>query len=220
MTRATAQPDRRTLRTRDARWAASLARYLGGIGVRPNVVSVAGVVFAVAGSVAFSAVPEPNREAPALLLLAAAACIQLRLLCNLIDGMLAVEGGLASKTGEIWNDLPDRISDVLLLVGAGYAIRPVAYGVALGWTAAALALFTAYVRVLGASMGVPHLFIGPMAKQHRMFVLTLGAVLASCEISLAAPPRGIAAALAMIVAGSIITAIRRAQRIAEAVNAR
>ena len=220
MTGISESPYRRTLRTRDARWAASLARWLGGIGVRPNVVSLAGVVFALGGLVAFSFAPAGHHQQRSLLLLVAAACIQLRLLCNLLDGMLAVEGRLASKTGEIWNDLPDRISDVLLLVGAGYAIRGVAHGVALGWTAAALALFTAYIRVLGASLGVPQLFIGPMAKQHRMFVLSVGAVLAAGESAVGAPPRAIAIALAVIVAGSILTAIRRTRRTAETVNAR
>ena len=220
MTRTPAQPHRRILRTRDARWAAVLAQSLARIGVRPNIVSIAGVVFAIGGSIAFSVAPETHRQHRPLLLLASAACIQLRLLCNLLDGMLAVEGRLASRTGEIWNDLPDRISDVVLLVGAGYAIGALPHGVALGWTAAALALFTAYVRVLGASLGVPQLFIGPMAKQHRMFVLSVAAVLASVEAETGAPPRAIAIGLAVIVAGSILTAIRRTRRTAEAVNAR
>ena len=54
--------------------------------------------------------------------LAAAACIQLRLLCNLFDGMVAVEGGFKTKSGEIYNELPDRVADVLILAGAGYAM--------------------------------------------------------------------------------------------------
>ena len=44
----------------------------------------------------------------------------------------------------------------------------------LGWAAAVLAVLTAYVRVLGGSLGLTQHFIGPMAKQHRMFTLTLG----------------------------------------------
>ena len=29
-----------------------------------------------------------------------------RLLCNLLDGMVAVEGGKRSKSGELYNDVP------------------------------------------------------------------------------------------------------------------
>jgi hypothetical protein len=80
-------------------------------------------------------------------LILAVACIQLRLLCNLLDGMVAVEQGLATPTGPIWNELPDRLADVFFLVGAGYGAQAAGFqaGVALGWSAAALALLTAYV---------------------------------------------------------------------------
>ena len=80
----------------------ALARRLGRIGVRPNAVSIAGVAFALDASVAFSLVPELGRGGRAALLLVAAASIQLRLLCNLLDGMLAVEEGFKSKTGGPW----------------------------------------------------------------------------------------------------------------------
>jgi phosphatidylglycerophosphate synthase len=55
------------------------------------------------------------------LLLVAVVGVQLRLLCNLFDGMVAVEGGKKSKSGEVFNDMPDRIADPILLVCAGYA---------------------------------------------------------------------------------------------------
>jgi phosphatidylglycerophosphate synthase len=57
----------------------------------------------------------------ALMWFGAAACIQFRLLCNLLDGMVAVEGGKGSVTGPIYNEAPDRIADVLILIGAGYS---------------------------------------------------------------------------------------------------
>jgi len=211
---------RRVLATRGAAWAKALARWLGRMGVRPNAVSIAGVVFALGAGVAFYLVPERAGGGRAALLLVAAASIQLRLLCNMLDGMLAVEEGFKSKTGEIYNDLPDRIADVFILVGAGYSARYLAYGALLGWAAAVLAVFTAYVRLLGGSLGVTQHFIGPMAKQHRMFTLTLVTLLAVVETLLAMPPRAIRIGLAVIVAGSIVTAIRRTRRIAGEVNAR
>src|SRR5215475_6504615 len=85
----------------------------------------------------------------AALLVVAAAGIQLRLLCNLLDGMVAVEGGRGTKSGEVFNDAPDRLADVLIFVGAGYALRWPDWGSALGWAAAVVAVLTAYVRILG-----------------------------------------------------------------------
>lgn len=198
----------------------ALARWLGRIGVRPNAVSIAGVAFALGASVAFFLIPELARGGRTALLLVAAATVQLRLLCNLLDGMLAVEEGFKSKTGEIYNDLPDRVADVFILVGAGYSVRSLAYGVTLGWAAAVLALFTAYVRLLGGSLGLTQHFIGPMAKQHRMFTLTVVTLLAAVETLLDMPPRAIRIGLGVIVAGSIVTAIRRTTRIADEVTAR
>jgi len=56
-------------------------------------------------------------------------------------------------------------------------VRGWPFGVELGYSAAALAIFTAYVRMLGGASGLKQSFIGPMAKQHRMFTLTLACVL-------------------------------------------
>jgi phosphatidylglycerophosphate synthase len=211
---------RRVLATRNARWAVALARALGRAGVRPNAVSMAGIGFGVAAGAAFSYVSDAPPATRTALLLAAAVSIQLRLLCNLLDGMLAIEGGLKSKTGDIYNDLPDRLADVVILVGAGYAVRASAYGVTLGWAAAILAVFTAYVRVLAGSLGVKQHFIGPMAKQHRMFTLTVVTLAGVVEALLDAPPRAIYAGLIVIVAGSIVTVIRRTLRMASEMHAR
>ena len=49
-------------------------------------------------------------------------CVQLRLLCNLLDGMVAVEGGRSSPVGALYNEVPDRVADSLLLVALGYAV--------------------------------------------------------------------------------------------------
>ncbi len=53
--------------------------------------------------------------------LLAAALVQLRLLANMFDGMVAVETNTASPVGELFNEVPDRVSDAAILVGLGYA---------------------------------------------------------------------------------------------------
>jgi phosphatidylglycerophosphate synthase len=204
---------RRILATRKARWARALAHALGRAGVRPNAVSIASVGFALAACGAYWLVPDVAAGIRMAALLLAAAAIQLRLLCNLLDGMLAVEEGLKTRTGDIYNDLPDRVADVFILVGAGYSIRYLPGGALLGWAASVMAVFTAYVRLLGGSLGMTQHFIGPMAKQHRMFALTLATLLSAVETMLGARPRAMWIGLAAIVAGSIVTACRRTVRI-------
>ena len=117
---------RRELATRRAGWAAALARSLAQSGVQPNAVSVAGIGFAALSGLAFALAPGLDRDLRAAMLFAAAAGIQLRLLCNLLDGMLAVEQGLKSKTGDIYNEVPDRIADIVILLGAGSSSSAVA----------------------------------------------------------------------------------------------
>jgi phosphatidylglycerophosphate synthase len=209
---------RRPLRSRQAAWAAVLAGSLARRRVRPNAISLASVGFAAlaAGSLALTAGAEgPWR--PALLLLAAAG-IQLRLLCNLLDGMVAVEGGLGTRSGEIFNDLPDRLSDTLILVGAGSSVTTVGWAGTLGWVAALLAVMTAYARVLGAAAGAGHQFAGPMAKQHRMAVLTAACLGAALEPAVGASGRVMTAALALIAIGCLVTIARRTRRVVDALE--
>jgi phosphatidylglycerophosphate synthase len=181
---------------------------------------MASVGFALVAGAAFWWSPASGPGWRMVLLLVAAASIQLRLLCNLLDGMLAVEEGLKSTTGEIFNDLPDRVADVVILVSAGYAAPDVVYAAPLGWAAAVMAVFTAYLRVLGGSLGLTQYFIGPMAKQHRMFTLTVVTLSAATETLTDAAPRAIPLGLAAIVVGSILTAARRSSRILSEASAR
>ena len=201
---------RRTIRSRDTRWAHLAAAWLKNIGVRPNQISVAGVFFALGGGTAFWFLGQPHdRWSGIILALLAAAGIQGRLLCNLFDGMVAVEGGLKSKAGELFNDFPDRLSDTLLLAGAGYAAGGTS-GVVLGFTAAILAMLTAYARVLAGAAGAEQHFLGPMAKQHRMALLTFAAlVCAALDGTATGRHWTLLAALGLIAAGSAITVIRR-----------
>jgi phosphatidylglycerophosphate synthase len=211
---------RRVLATRNAAWPRRLAHRLARIGVRPNAVSVTSVFVAALASIAFVLAPEcPPRERAALLL-AATAGIQLRLLCNLLDGLLAVEEGLKTKTGEIYNELPDRIADVLILIGAGYSIRELTYGPIVGWAASLLAVCTAYVRLLGGSLGFTQHFSGPMAKQHRMFTLTVCTLAAALEALLLLQPRALVGGLSVIAAGSAATIIRRTRLLLAEANTR
>ena len=161
---------RRPLKSRGTTWAQSLSRVLLKLGFRPNTVSLLSIVCAGAGGAAMFWVTRTESSWPFWLI--AATGIQMRLLCNLMDGMLAVEGGLKSTTGELYNEIPDRIADALILVPLGYA-GGTPLTIALGWAVACGAVLTAYLRALGAALTHQHDFCGPMAKPQRMFVTTV-----------------------------------------------
>ena len=213
---------RRQLKTREKPWAQKLARWIGGTGITPNQISVVSILFAIGGAVCLmTASSACCKWGATLLWFGAAACIQLRLLCNLLDGMVAIEGGKKSIGGGLYNEVPDRIADPIFLMAAGYSGEWVVklWGIPLGWVAAVLALMTAYIRVLGGTLGATQSFIGPMAKQHRMFVLTLACLGSIAELWLRKDGRPaeavMTAALAVIVVGSLITCWRRVRLISE-----
>jgi phosphatidylglycerophosphate synthase len=201
------------LKTRGRAWPRAIAAWLAEQGVRPNAVSVASIGFAAIASISLYGAAPHQRGAP-LLYLVAAAAIQLRLLSNLLDGLMAVESNLKSAHGDLFNEIPDRIADALILVAAGYAVASrsgaeSSVGPALGWTAALLAVGTAYVRVLAGSLGAPQRFLGPMAKQHRMFALTIACLAAAIEQATRGTNQLLLAALVLIVLGTAVTLVRR-----------
>ena len=204
--------ERRPIQAREASLAKRIASVLTRTGVSPNAISAASMVFAAIAAAAFIGVPGTDGPVRASLFLLAILGMQGRLLCNLFDGMVAVEGGKASVTGEIWNDLPDRVSDTLILVSAGYASEIPE----LGWFAAVGAVHVAYIRVLGTASGAQTHFLGPMAKQHRMALLTLTAAVAA---GVALVDAGwvewvLFAGFAVLLVGLTLTGVRRLRAVA------
>jgi len=209
--------DRRPIAARDLKIMQATAAWMARRGFSANGISVAGMIFGLLGGAAlfFTArTPElPSRG----LWVAGAACVQLRLLANLFDGMVAIARGTASKVGELFNEVPDRVSDSAILVGLGYAARG---QVLLGLGAALAAMMTAYVRAVGKGAGTPNEFCGPMAKQQRMFLVTLTCLFCAFtpsswqRIDFGCCVLGLpAVVLAIIVAGALLTTVRRLARI-------
>ena len=132
---------RREVKSRDTVWARRIAEWLAARGVRPNWISVGSVFFALGGAVCVAVAPRLRLPWKSVFYLLAIVGIQGRLLCNLFDGMVAIEGGRKTRSGELFNDFPDRLSDTMLLVGAGAAIGGTG-GVALGFTFAGSEYFS------------------------------------------------------------------------------
>jgi phosphatidylglycerophosphate synthase len=215
-------PSRRLLKTRSRRWARRLAASLTAVGVRPNWISSFSLAPAASAGLCFFLLPYASRTGQAILLLLAAGCIQLRLLANMLDGLVAIEGGRRSSTGDLFNEVPDRLADVLILAPAGYAIPAAGVlGISLGWTVAVLALLTAYIRLLGSSLGFEQRFLGPMAKQHRMAVLTVTCIASAIEaIAFGFNGRLLAIGLLLIGLGTAVTCVRRLNLIASQLRRR
>ncbi|RNC80326.1 MAG: CDP-alcohol phosphatidyltransferase family protein [Phycisphaera sp.] len=209
---------RRPVPARGSRFTVWLASVLCRRGVTPNAVSVSSAVFAVFGGVALVLHHGAGPVVGVALLAAAVVCIGLRSLANLIDGMIAVEGGKATSSGAIYNEFPDRLSDIAFFLGAGYATAGTTGSVELGWTAALLAVLAAYTRALGAASGAPHDFGGPMAKPHRMVLLALGCVALAVEQLTTSTRYSLVVALAAVCLGSAVTIAGRLSRAVRALE--
>jgi phosphatidylglycerophosphate synthase len=200
---------RRPLKVREARFAKAIAKRLMQKDITPNQISIASVCFAGLSALCFYYYPHFHGPTAYLLLICAAAFIQGRLLCNLFDGMVAIEGGKKTKSGELFNDIPDRLSDPIILVALGQAVTVSSWGPTLGWFTALLAIMTAYIRTLSVSLGAPADFKGPMAKQHRMAIITTACFLTVIEEMIWHQSYTLLAALIIIAAGCLVTVWRR-----------
>ena len=197
--------NRRPIAARDTGWAQKITRSLIKLRLTPNAISIWSIVFSLIGAACIGLT-----HGAAWSWFAFALCIQLRLLCNLFDGMVAVDGGMSSAVGALYNEVPDRVSDTVFFLSAAYVIDLPE----LGWAAALFAAFTAYIRVLGGSVGEPQLFLGPFAKQQRMAVLTGAALVSIIEAAWLHSFYVMAVALGIIALGSAYTCVRRLRAIA------
>src|SRR4029077_5798717 len=89
-----------------------------------------------------------------------------------VGGWVGVGGGKGSRRGEILNDLPDRISDIIIFVGVAHSglMNPL-----IGYWTAIFAVLTAYVGLFGQALGGQREFGGIMSKPWRMVALSVGA---------------------------------------------
>lgn len=216
-------PGRRPIPARNLKITQRFARWLAGRGATPNGISALGLAVGVGSGLALAltaALPWAARP----LWVAAAAMVLLRGLSNMLDGMVAVEQGRGTPTGLFWNEIPDRVSDIALMAGAGYSLGGSPFA---GWLAACLALLVTYVRAIGVQAGAPADFGGPFAKQQRMFSIAgLSLVLAFAPESwrFAWGPGGawgpMAALLWLLVPGILWTIVRRLRRAVAHVGAK
>jgi len=217
MTDSSYQPlDRRPIQSRNTRWAEGITNALVRQNVSPNAISVLGMIAAITAGVVFFSTNLTAGTVQRLLWFCGGLLCQVRLLCNLFDGMVAVAQNKASPTGELYNEVPDRVSDAAIFVGLGYAARG---DVVLGFIAALFALFVAYVRAMAKSIGAPNDFCGPMAKPQRMALVTILAIfMAFARTTWQMQTSAVKWVLLAVIVGCVATAVRRLRRAAKALE--
>lgn len=210
---------RRPIGARRYPWIQATARWLAHMGIRPNQISVMSVVFSAMSATCLIFAGSNADSLKALLYVLAAAFIPMRALCNICDGLLAVEGGLKTNSGAIYNDLPDLFSDSLLFIAAGYSINWLSWGNVLGWATALASITVTSVRLLGKSAGASPQFCGPMAKSHRMAVFCAACLASSLETALDVARYAMTMALIVVILGCVVTVVRRTLRIVQELEA-
>lgn len=209
------EENRRPIKARSVSVFQKLASFLAKTNISPNQISVFSVLFSLLVPFACWFFPVGSWSASLLAILG----IQLRLLCNLIDGMVAIEGGKKSPVGEIYNEFPDRIADTIVFFGILLPFFGQQQALVFAWATSFFAMFTAYTRVLGASARAKHYFLGPMAKQHRMAILSLLLLVLPMLPSLDQQWRLVESTFWVICMGSAVTILRRLIRIAKELKA-
>lgn len=149
------------------RTADGATRFCVRNGVHPDTISYLSIVAALIAATCFW-----SSEYARWLLIVAPLFCYLRLWFNMLDGMVAVAANKASRHGEILNDLPDRISDIIIFIGVAHSgwMNPL-----FGYWAAIFAVLTAYVGLFGQALGGQREFCGIMSKPWRMVALHVGA---------------------------------------------
>jgi phosphatidylglycerophosphate synthase len=135
--------------------------------IHPDAISYLSMVAAALAALCFLG----SATRPWLLLVGPAFCY-VRLWLNMLDGMVALASGKASLRGELLNDLPDRVSDVVIFAGIAHSGLGNPF---LAYWAAILAVFTAYVGTFGQAVAGRREFGGLMSKPWRMVLVHLGA---------------------------------------------
>ncbi len=129
----------------------------------PDIVSYAAVIVAAGtGWCFFKAAESPY------LLIVAILLTFLRMTLNTIDGVMAIQRGKKTLTGEIVNALPDRYSDILVV--GGIILSPLCRDW-LGLIALASVFLVSYTGMLGKAIGVSWQHQGPMGKVERMITM-------------------------------------------------
>lgn len=175
------------------------ARLMIRSGISADALTVAGLAFATLAGMGVWL----GREASVWLLLVPVGAF-LRTAANALDGMVATATETARPTGEVLNEVSDRLGDVAVLLPL--VVLPGVSDALVAGTLAA-SLVTSYLGIAAKAAGGPRIYAGMMGKPDRMFVVGAAAIVG---LVLDDPGAAFTWALWIILTGVVITFFVRA----------
>jgi CDP-diacylglycerol--glycerol-3-phosphate 3-phosphatidyltransferase len=171
---------------------AGLRAHLVARHISPNLISAAGVAAGAGAGIALATGAG----------VVVAPLVAVRLAAANLDGAVARDSGQTSRWGSVVNEMGDRAAELAMLAGATFVAPP-----ALVAVAALAATLPSWVSLAGAAAGAPRRNGGPVGKTERAVLLAIGALASQLTV-----------ALAVIAAGSVITAAVRARWVRAALS--
>ncbi len=201
-------PERTTVKgRRRSAWIRRLILLLMRLGLTSERVAGVGMVLGILAGIAFMATGE-LANAKLAWGIGGTLCL-LRAAAIRIDAWLQPNSLRQSREDEFYNELPERVSDAVTLLGFGFAIDSSPW---LGLAAALTAIFSAYIRSLSSPRADWKKSSAPvlMTRSQRLLLLALASLLMILDVALHYPgfdlPR---ATLSIIVAGCLVTVVQR-----------
>lgn len=177
------------------------------IGVTSEMVAIVGMGLGILAGVAFMATGESSHPRTAWGI-GIALCL-LRATTIRLDAMLQPASIRQSREDEFYNELPERVSDAVTLLGFGFASDSSPW---LGLAAALSAIFSAYIRSLASARlgGRRPTGVVLMTRSQRLILLSIASALILAGISTGIPGTDIPEiTLWVVIAGCLLTVCLR-----------
>ncbi len=156
-----------------------LTLFLMGLGISSEAVAITGMLLGIVAGASFMATGESVN--PVFFWSLGLTFCLLRIVSIRLDRLLQPTTSKQSLEDVFFNELPERVSDAVTLIGFGFAIHSSPW---LGLGAALSAIFSAYIRSIAFSRGAGRKSAssGPMTRIHRLMLLSLTSILMILEV--------------------------------------
>jgi phosphatidylglycerophosphate synthase len=174
--------------------------------VHPDVITWMSFLFSIAAGVCLF---KANLRWPLLL---TPIFITLRCMCNLLDGMVAIERKMTSTRGEALQDMVDRFSDSCTLLGVAFS----SFGdLRLGIFAMTIMLISSHIGVLKKAVGGKREYGGILGKGDRFFLIGVASIAQYLWMDDVRGLHVLSIMLGVIILGGIVTIVQRSISIGE-----
>lgn len=140
-----------------------ILRVLHNTGITPNLLTIVSILLS-----ALLAIMLYLYQSNSIFLLLVPFGLLLRMALNALDGMMARQFNMQSKTGEMLNEIGDIISDVIIIV-ALLAISELQPLLLIAFII--LTMLNEFAGLLGKAMGGNRRYEGPMGKSDRALLI-------------------------------------------------